>query len=155
MAHRMSIAKDGDANMAAFLACANNPAMEFRYSAYFMAYRYCYNALISQNTNEAQEAAQRITAGVNDQLYHDMAAYTSFFSNSQDADATDLANKLTDAYIKVSGKEQDIDAYGSVCDLLVSWHIQEFVLPLQKEEQEKFDPYDESKVFPPEEESNG
>ena len=155
MAHRMSIAKDGDANMAAFLACANNPAMEFRYSAYFMAYRYCYNALISQNTAEAQEAAQRVNGGVSDQLYHDMAAYTSFFNANKDEAATDLANKINDAYIKATGKEQDIDAYGSVCDQLVSWHIQEFVLPLQKEEQEKFDPYDESKVFPPEEESNG
>ncbi len=155
MAHRMCIADDGDANMAAFLACSANSAIEFRYSAYFMAYRYCYNALISQNTVEAQEAAQRITDGVNDQLYHDMAAYTSFFSSNKDEAATDLANKLSDAYIKATGKEQDIDAYGSVCDQLVSWHIQEFVLPLLKEEEEKFNPYDESKVFPPETENNG
>ena len=149
MAHRMCIANDGDANMAAFLACANNSALEFRYSAYFMAYRYCYNALISQNTVEAQEAAQRITDGVSDQLYYDMAAYTSFFSSHEDAEAIDFANKLNDAYVQATGKEQDIDAYGAVCDQLVSWHIQEFVLPLQKEEQEKFDPYDETKVFPP------
>ena len=155
MAHRMCIAVDGNANMAAFLACQANSAIEFRYSAYFMAYRYCYNALISQNTAEAQAAAQRITDGVNDPLYRDMATYTNFFSNNQDEAATDFANKLSDAYIKASGREQDIDAYGSVCDMLVSWHIQEFVLPLQKEEEEKFNPYDENKVFPPAEESNG
>jgi hypothetical protein len=155
MAHRMCIAVDGNANMAAFLACQANSAIEFRYSAYFMAYRYCYNALISQNTAEAQAAAQRITDGVNDPLYHDMTAYTNFFSSSKDEAATDFANKLSDAYIKASGREQDIDAYGSVCDMLVSWHIQEFVLPLQKEEEEKFNPYDENKVFPPAEESNG
>ena len=155
MAHRMCIADNGDANMAAFLACASNSALEFRYSAYFMAYRFCYNALISQNTVEAKEAAQRITGGVSDQLYHDMTTYTSFFSSNQDASAADFADKLSDAYVKVSGKEQDLDAYGDVCDQLVSWHIQEFVLPLLKEEQVKFDPYDESKVFPPETENNG
>ena len=148
MARRMSIAIDGDANMAAFLACQANSSVEFRYSAYFMAYRFCYNALASQETAEAQEAARRISSGVCDELYHDMAAYTSFFATNKDDTATDIANKLNDAYIKVNGKEPGVSAYGSVCDLLVSWHIQEFVLPLQKEEEEKFDPYDEEKVFP-------
>ena len=155
MAHRMCIANEGDANMAAFLACEANSSVEFRYSAFFMAYRYCYNALISQGTQAAQDAAQRITAGVSDQLYHDMAAYSSFFASKKDDAATDLATKVNDAYIKVNGDEQGVASYGAVCDLLVSWHIQEFVLPLQKEEEEKFDPYDESKVFPPATETTG
>ena len=150
MARRMCIAIDGDANMAAFLACQANSSIEFRYSAYFMAYRFCYNALISQNTVEAQEAAQRINAGVSDELYHDMAAYTLFFSSNEDETATRIANKLGDAYIRINGREPGVEAYGTVCDLLTSWHIQEFVLPLQKEEEEKFNPFDENAVFPPE-----
>jgi len=141
---------DDDANMAAFLACQANSSIEFRYSAYFMAYRFCYNALISQNTVEAQEAAQRINAGVSDELYHDMAAYTLFFSSNEDETATRIANKLGDAYIRINGREPGVEAYGTVCDLLTSWHIQEFVLPLQKEEEEKFNPFDENAVFPPE-----
>ena len=155
MAHRMCIANEGDANMAAFLACEANSSIEFRYSAYFMAYRYCYNALISQGTYAAQEAAQRITSGVSDQLYYDMASYSSFFNSHKDQAATDFATQVNDTYIKVNGNEQGVASYGEVCDLLVSWHIQEFVLPLQKEEEEKFNPYDTSKVFPPETETNG
>ena len=150
MAHRMSIATESDANMAAFLACQANSAIEFRYSAYFMAYRFCYNALVSQGTSAAADAAQRINSGVSDQLYHDMVGYTRFFTDHKDETATDLANRLTDAYILVNGKEQGVDAYGAATDLLVSWHVQEYVLPLLKEEEVKFDPYDESKVFPPE-----
>ena len=155
MAHRMCIANEGDANMAAFLACEANESVEFRYSAFFMAYRYCYNALISQGTQEAQEAAQRITAGVSDQLYYDMSSYNNFFSSRKDQAATDFATQVNDSYIKVNGNEQGVASYGAVCDLLVSWHIQEFVLPLQKEEEEKFNPYDASKVFPPEAEATG
>ena len=150
MARRMCIAIDGDANMAAFLACKVNSSVEFRYSGYFMAYRFCYNALISQNTPESQEAAQRITAGVNERLYHDMASYTRFFAENKDESAQNIADQLGDAYIRASGREPGVEAYGTVCNLLVSWHIQEFVLPLQKAEEEKFDPYDEEKVFPPE-----
>ena len=155
MAHRMCIANEGDANMAAFLACEANSSVEYRYSAYFMAYRYCYSALVSVNTTASQEAAQRINSGVSDELYHDMAAYNSFFATHKDDAATDFATKVNDTYIKVNGDEQGVASYGTVCDLLVSWHIQEFVLPLQKEEEVKFDPYDESKVFPPETETNG
>ena len=155
MAHRMCIANEGDANMAAFLACEANESVEFRYSAFFMAYRYCYNALISQGTQEAQEAAQRITAGVSDQLYYDMSSYNNFFSSRKDQAATDFSTQVNDSYIKVNGNEQGVASYGAVCDLLVSWHIQEFVLPLQKEEEEKFNPYDASKVFPPETEATG
>lgn len=154
MARRTCIAIDGDANMAAFLACQANSSVEFRYSGYFMAYRFCYNALVSQNTIASQEAAQRVNAEVSDALYHDMAAYTSFFTSNTDQEATDLADQLNDAYIRATGREPGVSAYGTVCDLLVSWHFQEFVLPLQKEEEEKFDPYDESKVFPPEQETN-
>ena len=155
MAHRMCIANEGDANMAAFLACEANSSVEYRYSAFFMAYRYCYSALVSVNTTASQEAAQRINSGVSDELYHDMAAYSSFFATHKDDAATDFATKVNDTYIKVNGDEQGVASYGTVCDLLVSWHIQEFVLPLQKEEEVKFDPYDESKVFPPETETNG
>ena len=150
MAHRMCIANEGDANMAAFLACRANPSIEFQYSGYFMAYRYCYNALASLNTAASQEAAQRINGGVSDQLYHDMSAYSSFFASNKDDAATDFATTVNDTYIKVNGNEQGVASYGTVCDLLVSWHIQNFVLPLQQEEESKFNPYDESQVFPPE-----
>ena len=150
MAHRMCIANEGDANMAAFLACRANPSIEFQYSGYFMAYRYCYNALASLNTAASQEAAQLINGGVSDQLYHDMSAYSSFFASNKDDAATDFATTVNDTYIKVTGNEQGVASYGTVCDLLVSWHIQNFVLPLQQEEEAKFNPYDESQVFPPE-----
>ena len=149
MAHRMCIAYEGDANMAAFLACRANPSIEFQYSGYLMAYRYCYNALASLNTAASQEAAQRINGGVSDQLYHDMSAYSSFFASNKDDAATDFATTVNDTYIKVNGNEQGVASYGTVCDLLVSWHIQNFVLPLQQEEEAKFNPYDESQVFPP------
>ena len=37
MAHRMCIATESDANLAAFLACRANPSVEYQYSAYYMA----------------------------------------------------------------------------------------------------------------------
>ena len=74
MAHRMSIANERDANFTGFLASTANEDVQYQYSGYFMAYRYCYNALLSANTKDASSAAARVASEVNAELKHDMDA---------------------------------------------------------------------------------
>ncbi len=149
MAHRMCIAQEQDANFAAFLACDANSSIRFRYSGYFMAYRYCYNALAALDS----AAAARVSAGVDPLLARDLNSYSLFFQQKRNEKATEVANAANDAYIKVSGNEQGIASYGDVVELLVSWHIQEVVLPQQEqEEKDEFDPYS---VLPKESQSGG
>ena len=144
MAHRMCIAIDRDADFAAFLACSNNSRPEFQYSAYFMAYRYCYNALYAQGSAEATTAAARLHAGISGNLKHDLEVYARFVSDDLDMGAS----KLTDGSIDPTATpDEGSAASNQVTDLLVSWHIQEVVLPAQAENAEStFDPYDESQV---------
>ena len=146
MAHRMCIATESDANMAAFLACEANPSMEYQYSAYFMAYRYCYNAIARQGTAESQEATLRLRGGMNDYLLADWTQYDSFFAQKKDETATKVADTVNDTYIKAQGDDRGLASYGAVCDMLVSWHIQTVVLPTQAEEETLFDPFDETQV---------
>ena len=146
MAHRMCIAPERDANFAAFLACSVHSDIEFRYSAYFMAYRYCYTALASVNLPEAAAAAARIKSGVSYLLQQDMDYYSDFFNAKKSDVATTVADTVNDTYLKVSGDESGIASYGQVCDLLVNWHIQTVVLPSITVEDSHFDPYDESQV---------
>lgn len=143
LAHRVSIATERDANFAAFLAGSFHPDVQFQYSAYFMAYRYCYNSLLSVG---ASAAAGRVTKGACKELQRDMDAYDSFFAEHQDKTATDLANTANDTMLKTIGDDSGIASYGEVTDLLVSWHIQEVVLPSQQTDEQKFDPYDPSQV---------
>ena len=146
MAHRMCIANERDANFAAFLACSVHPDLEFEYSAYFMAYRYCYNAIAAVRTVAAVEAANEVSAGVGDYLSRDLVSYDNFFRTNKDEAATTLANNANDAYLRTSGDTAGIASYSQVCDLLVNWHIQEVVLPSIAVEESHFDPYDESQV---------
>lgn len=147
MSHRMCIAIERDANFGAFLACQANSSKEFQYSGYFMAYRYCYDALYAQGSAEATTAAARIDSGVNANLRADLDTYDRFFHDHMDKDATKMANNINDKYLKTNGDEEGIDSYAQVSDLLVSWHIQEVVLPsLQEDDVSVFDPYDESQV---------
>ena len=143
MAHRKCIAVEGDANFAAFLACQANESVEFQYSAYYMAYRYCLEALNNAKSNEAQVAAESLAEGENEFLRHDMEAYARFFKRNLDEKASRLANTVNDTYMKVTG---DKGGENSVSDLLVSWHYQEVVLPTITEEEVEFDPKDETQV---------
>ena len=143
LAHRVSIASERDANFAAFLGCRYHPDIQFQYSAYFMAYRYCYTSLVNVG---ASAAAGRVSAGASSQLLHDMAAYDKFFADRKDDSATRLANDANDAMIKAIGDESGIASYGEVTDLLVSWYIQEVVIPSQQQDEQRFDPYDPDQV---------
>ena len=147
MAHRMCIAQERDANFAAFLACRANEDLQFQYSAYFMAYRYCYNALYSQTTPGATVAAARIHAGINAFFARDMRDYDAFFAEHVKDTASTVANAVNDTYIKTSGDSAGVASYGEVCDLLVNLYITEELMPNRNEGQENaFDPYDENQV---------
>ena len=146
MSHRMCIATERDANFSGFLACMANDSVEFQYSAYFMAYRYCYSALAGVSHPSAAAAAARVQQGVSRQLQQDMDYYSQFFRSKENKAATKMADTMNDTYLKTSGDAGGIASYGQVCDLLVSWHIQTVVLPSIAVEESKFDPYDESQI---------
>ena len=146
MAHRMCIANERDANFTGFLACSVHPDLEFQYSGYFMAYRYCYNAMAGVNHPSAAAAAARVKSGVSKQLQKDMDYYTQFFHTKKNDLATNIADTMNDTYLKTSGDKVGIASYGQVCDLLVSWHIQTVVLPSITVEESRFDPYDERQI---------
>ena len=146
MAHRMCISLERDANLAAFLACRVHTDPVFQYSGYFMAFRYCYNALISVGTSAADNAASNIYSGINEFLLADLQDYKAFYAANMDDDASDLANSVNDTYIKISGDESGTRSYSEVCDLLVSWHLQEIYLPEHQDEVQQFDPLDKNQV---------
>ena len=146
LAHRMAIAPERDANLAGFLGCVYNGNPQFAYSGYFMAYRYCINAMKSVGSGDASAAAARIATGVNEYLKADIAEYNAFFIQHQKPAASSVANTVNDTFIKVSGDESGVRSYGEVCDLLVSWHIQEIVMPGQDSDNSDFDPTDKDQV---------
>ena len=138
MAHRMCIFTEEDGNFAAFLAGHISDSVEYRYSAYFMAYRYCYMSLVNANTTQTSAAAARVNSGVNAQLYQDMTHYNQFFSKTRGGGTSIVTN--------LSPDENGFVSYGKVTDLLVSWHIQQIVLPNFIEVEDPFDPYDTTQV---------
>ncbi len=149
MAHRMCIAPERDANLAAFLACRANSDVIYQYSGYFMAFRYCYNALASISTSTAANAANAIYDGINEVLLADLQDYKAYYNAVQDAGSVDFANKVNNSYIQASGDESGTRSYGEVTDLLISWYLQEIYLPahIDDKTEDSFDPLDPDDVF--------
>lgn len=121
MARRSSIAIERDASFAATLACKMNADSQFQYSGLLMSYRYCLKALEELDNVTGEGAAARVIAGENASLKRDLAVCDAFYGDRVMKDA-------------------------NACDLLVSWHIQEVVLPSQIEEETGFNPLDKSQV---------
>ena len=135
MAQRMCIAVPQDSAFAAFLACDSNPMAEFRYSGYLMAYNHCYQSLKSMDTGAAQASAAKLAGLENGLVSADLAIYNASFAAQDGLEAPENDPQKT-----------DLPQRSSVTDLLVSWHIQEYVLPTQVEEEVLFDPKDETQV---------
>jgi hypothetical protein len=144
MAHRMCIATEIDGDFAAFLACQANDSLEFRYSGYFMAYYYCYQALTHNLSMEATAAAARVSNGVSELLYRDITQYDRFFSSS--AAASGPAVRMVAEAQSAEGTPVTVKEYDDVSDLLVAWHIQTVVLPSITVDERAFDPMDENQV---------
>lgn len=138
MAHRLCIARDDEANFSAFLACSVNESVEYRYSGYFMAYRFCIDALQSVDA----EAAETIAAGCAEPLTADIEGYDRYFDENRDDKMTRLVDTVTDTYNDAT--TGDAVRHSSVCDYLVNWHISEYTEP--EEVEVKFDPFDEAQV---------
>ncbi len=146
MAHRMTIYSETDANFAAFLAGIHNSSAEFKYSAYLMAYYYCYEALSSVPTSTAQACAAETDKGVNDLLRQDLEECKEFFGTPEA-----VPSVRTETQGKEEGEEGNMaevtfSEYADVTDLLTSWYIQNYILPLHQEEEEVFDPFDPTQV---------
>lgn len=115
MSHRLSIAPEDEANFLAFLVCRESSDRRANYSGYFMAYRYCINALSAVNS----AAAGEINAGVGENLSRDLAQYKEF-SLSCDGLISSISEKVNDSYLKSQGQASGTASYGALVDLLLA-----------------------------------
>ena len=134
MAERMCVTGDQDAAFAAFMACDASNHAEFRYAGYFMAYRYCYETLLSLDTASARAGAAELAQKENAELKQDLENYNNSFA------------ALGDAALLAQVSEDTEMEWHHIADLLVSWHIQEYVLPAMEEEEVLFDPLDPTQI---------
>lgn len=139
MSHRMSIPMENDANFAGILACAASSDLQFQYSAYYMAYRYCYNELAKADS----AALREIHKDASPLLRRDMKFYDDFFAKEENKVTTTVANTVNNAYIQTSGDKNGIASYGQVATQLVNWYLAQTA---EDSSVQKFDPFDKDYI---------
>ena len=120
MGHRMALAREDEANFAGFLACDASPDVDFRYSGYYNAFKYCYNSLYEVNA----DAASQVWAGVCPELAADNGAAVKHYEALEDETAVKVADTVYDGYLKTFSVESGVQSYGEVTDLLIAWQQQ-------------------------------
>ncbi len=113
-ARRMSIARDGDAEFVGILACIASDSRDYNYSGYFMAYRFCMQAL----TELDPEAADAVAEKESDALRADLAAATYMPEASL---AEEWIGRVEQLDKKDLGPEQPEPP--DIAALLVIWHL--------------------------------
>ena len=155
MARRLCIANEGDAEFAAYLACQANPSPSFQYSAALMAYRSCYEALASLPGETAAQALANVESQVSEYVEKDLEEYELFFIVKRDPDQLEQLETILGIWDELCFQVRDLLGVESLNvetdafhDLLVSWHIQEVVLPsvLPEEVENPFDPFNEDYI---------
>ncbi len=111
-AHRMSIARDGDAAFIAVLSCIASDSPDYIYSGYLMAYRFCLEALSKLDAGEAQ----RVAEGEGEKLSADLAACTYQSSESFGSKLITWSEKLERKKLAKVAQPPDLTT------LLVSWY---------------------------------
>lgn len=116
IAHRMGANREDDANFCAFLACVNHPDARYRYSGWYSAFLYCYNALAEMDGNLAAQAWDALSPAVQEDIRATNAHYAQY-----DGEVQEAAQTVNDAYLEFFGQD-GTESYGQVANALVAWY---------------------------------
>lgn len=123
-AHRLGIAREQEANFAAYLACATSDDVRLQYSGSLNAFAYCMNALYAQDPELLGEVVDRVREqGVQDGVrlvFADLSA-TSTHYDAYKGTFEEFGTKVNDQYLRSFGEDQGVKSYGLVVDYLIAW----------------------------------
>jgi len=115
IAHARGFAREEEANYLGYLACRLHPDADFRYAGLLAASVYVQNALYRARRSAWEETETMRAAGVQ----RDLRALVAW-SDRYRGRATDVAERLNDAYLKAQGQPAGAQSYGHVVDLLLA-----------------------------------
>ena len=118
LGHSLAVAREDEANYLAFLACRASEDPLFRYSGYYSAYIYCYNALYAESPSQARSLWSLCSA----EVIHDSDVHVEH-NKQYEGKVQQAAQAVNDAYLKTFD-EAGVKSYGLVVDYLIAEYLQ-------------------------------
>lgn len=117
LAHSMGIAREDEANFAAFLCCSDSRNENVKYSGYLMTFIHCYNALYAADP----QAAADLWKSLNPEIIQDFQLRSDFYAQYQGR-VQEISEKINDAYLKSMQQSDGVNSYGRMVDLVLAYY---------------------------------
>ena len=115
MAHQIGFAKEDEANFIAYIACINNPDINFKYSGTLAALTYSLSSLRQYDPQKYKELFSFCSKGVlNDMIYNE-----NFWKNYSGS-IEKISEKINDTYLKSASQKSGLKSYSAMVDLLLA-----------------------------------
>ncbi len=125
LAHQKGIAREDEANWLAFLACADNPEPEYRYSGTLMGLLYVLSALGQNQPGLPKAVLSGDSSGLgtevpslSDKVLADVDAYR-IWTKRLSGPTQAAGRAINNLYLKANAQSDGIRSYGRMADLLV------------------------------------
>ena len=117
LSHQRGIAREDEANFAAFLVCIGSDDPYVRYSGYLNVYEYVASALYRAD----RELYYKAVAKLNQEVKTEMAAYNDFYDKYRESTASQVSGTINNSYLQSQGTPGTV-SYGMVVDLTVAYY---------------------------------
>ena len=118
LAHRLGYAPENEANYIGIVVCRDYGNDMLKYSASYMGFIYCYNALARTDRAAAEELSQYLSR----ELVADIIAANRHAEKYEDKVTVRVSEAVNDTYLKIMD-QSGIQSYGEVVDMLIAEHI--------------------------------
>lgn len=119
MAHLKGVAREEEANFAAYLASRHSDDSGFRYSASMLALINTMNQLKRMDP----DAHRRVWNLYSEGMLLDLADYSSYWKKYQGI-LQDRANEVNDRYLKSNGQAEGVGSYANMAGFLLRYYLQ-------------------------------
>ena len=116
LAHRLGYAREDEASFIAWVACANSPYEDYRYSGAVMALLNLLNALSGRDA----AAWGRIRGMCSPAVNRDLNAMGQYWQ-SYEGPVSDISETINDTFLKANRQESGVLSYGRMIDLVIAY----------------------------------
>ncbi len=117
LAHLRGIAREDEAEFAAFITGINHPDKDFKYSSYLNAFIYASNALYGAD----RDAYDRIHVQISEPVLRDLRAGGEYWKQFE-GPVQEASTSVNNAYLQSNMQKDGVRSYGRVVDLLLGYY---------------------------------
>ena len=120
LSHLRGFMNEGEANYIGWLACIGSDDPAFRRSGWLTAWSYAGSDLYRADPGRYAAALSELPEDAVREL-----AENSEFWRSRETKASEVQDRVNDAYLKSNGLEEGIASYGRLTNLMMAWYLSE------------------------------